>query len=233
MKTISGMLLAIVLLVPSFCFAQGGGGGGPIVAQERGLKDTLILASENAIKKLGVVNGFFGNDKVKIPLPPALQKVEKVIRALGMKKDADELVETMNHAAEQAVPEAKTLLNQAIQKMSVQDAKGIITGGDNAATAYFRKATEAELTAKFLPIVTKATEKVGLAQKYNKIAKSGSKLGLVDKQDAKVEDYVTRKALDGLFYMMAEEEKNIRKNPMQAGSTWIRRIFGGIRPDRI
>ncbi len=148
------------------------------------------------------------------------------MRTFGLKKQADELVETMNHAAEQAVPEAKTLFMIAIQRMTVQDAQGIVSGGDDAGTTYFRKNTEAELTTKFLPIVTKATQKVGLAEKYNKLAKSGSKFGLVDPKDAKLEDYVTRKALDGLYLIMAEEEKNIRKNPLQATSTWIRRIFG-------
>jgi Protein of unknown function (DUF4197) len=234
-KSVIKILCLVALSAPVYSFAQASPQASPQAAQimseqnsERGLKDALVLSANNAVSKLGVVNGFFNNEKVKIPMPPAMQKVEKLLRTFGMKKQAGELVETMNHAAEQAVPEAKSLLMATIRKMTVQDATGIITGGDDAATSYFRKNTEAELAAKFLPIVTKATQNVGLAEKYNKLAKRGSKFGLVDSKDAKLEDYVTRKALDGLYLIMAEEEKNIRKNPLQATSTWIRKIFGRV-----
>ncbi|GBG15839.1 uncharacterized protein NMK_3451 [Novimethylophilus kurashikiensis] len=193
-----------------------------------GLKDALIQGASAAVGKLGVTDGFFGNPKVKIPLPESLQKAEKAMRMFGMGKQADELVLRMNRAAEAAVPEAKTLLIDSVKKMSLQDAKGILTGGDDAATQYFKKTTSAQLTEKFLPIVTKATEDVSLAKQYNKFAKSGAKLGLIKDDQANLEQYVTQKALDGLYLMMAEEEKAIRKDPVSAGTSLIKKVFGAL-----
>lgn len=191
-----------------------------------GLKDALTQGSTTAVSKLGMENGFLGNDKVKIPLPDALKRVEGGLRLLGMQKQADELVTAMNRAAEQAVPEAKTLLISAVKNMSVQDAKGILTGGDTAATEYFRKTTSSQLTQKFLPIVTKATAKVGLAEKYNNLAGKGAQLGLVDAKQARIENYVTQKTLDGLFLMVAEQEKAIRKDPAGSATGMAKKVFG-------
>jgi hypothetical protein len=145
---------------------------------------------------------------------------------LGMQKQTEELVAAMNRAAEQAVPQAKPLLINAVKNMSWQDAKGILAGNDTAATEYFRRTTSDQLTEKFLPIVTKATAKVGLAEKYNEIAGKGAKLGLVDAKQARIENYVTQKALDGLFLMMAEQEKAIRADPIGAATAMARRVFG-------
>jgi hypothetical protein len=193
-----------------------------------GLKDALIQGAGSAVGKLGVADGFFKNPKVKIPLPDSLKKVEKGMRVFGMGKQADELVLRMNRAAEAAVPEAKVLLVDAVKKMSVQDAKNILTGGDDAATQYFKKTTSGPLAEKFLPIVKKATEDVQLAQQYNKFAETGLKYGLVKKEQANLEQYVTQKALDGLYLMMAEEEKAIRKDPLGASTSLIRKVFGSI-----
>jgi len=191
-----------------------------------GLKDALTQGSAAAVSKLGVENGFLGNDKVKIPLPDALKRVEGGLRLLGMQKQADELVTAMNRAAEQAVPEAKALLVGAVKNMNVQDAKGILTGGDTAATEYFRRTTSDQLTQKFLPIVTKVTAKVGLAEKYNNLAGKGAQLGLVDAKQAKIENYVTQKTLDGLFLMIAEQEKAIRKDPVGSATGMAKKVFG-------
>jgi len=191
-----------------------------------GLKDALLQGSAAAVSRLGVENGFLGNDQVKIPLPDTLKRAETGLRLLGMQKQADELVTAMNRAAEQAVPEAKALLAGAIKTMSVQDAKSILTGGDTAATEYFRKTTSDQLTQKFRPIVTKTTAKVGLAQKYNDIAGKGAQLGLVDAKQARIEDYVTQKALDGLFLMIAEQEKAIRKDPLGSATGMAKKVFG-------
>lgn len=191
-----------------------------------GLKDALTQGSAAAVSKLGVENGFLGNAKVKIPLPDALKRVEGGLRLLGMQKQADELVTAMNRAAERAVPEAKTLLVGAVKNMSVQDAKGILIGGDTAATEYFRKTTSGQLTQKFLPIVTKATARVGLAEKYNKLAGKGVQLGLVDAKQAKIENYVTQKTLDGLFLMIAEQEQAIRKDPVGSATGMAKKVFG-------
>lgn len=193
-----------------------------------GLKDALIQGAGAAVGKLGVTDGFLGNPQVKIPLPGSLKKAEKAMRMLGMGKQADELGVRMNRAAEAAVPEAKMLLIDAIKKMSLQDAKSILTGGDDAATQYFKKTTASQLTDKFLPIVKKATEDVSLAQQYNKFAKAGAKLGLVKEDQVNLEQYVTQKALDGLYLMMAEEEKAIRKDPLAAGSSLIKKVFSAL-----
>jgi hypothetical protein len=193
-----------------------------------GLKEALTRGSHAAVARLGVENGFFSNDRVKIPLPPSLRRLEAVIRSIGMSPHADELVLRMNRAAEAAVPEAKTLLVDAVKKMSVQDAKGILTGGEDAATQYFKRTTSEALAKRFQPIVKKAMQKVKLAEKYDEIAASGAKLGLVKEEDAQLEDYVTRKALDGLFVAIAEEEKKIRKDPAGAASAILRKVFGAI-----
>jgi hypothetical protein len=171
-----------------------------------GLKQALMDGSAAAVSQLGVQNGFLNNAKVKIPLPPALQRIESALRFAGMRKQADDLIVAMNRAAEAAVPEAKTLLVESVQKMSVQDAKGILTGGDTAATDYFRRTTQTQLTQRFLPIVKTATDQVGLAEQYNSLAGQGAQLGLVKQDQATIESYVTQKALDGLYLMIGEQE---------------------------
>jgi hypothetical protein len=193
-----------------------------------GLKEAITQGSHAAVARLGVENGFFGNDRVKIPLPPSLRRLEAVIRSIGMSPHADELVLRMNRAAEAAVPEARTLLVDAAKRMSVQDAKGILTGGEDAATQYFKRTTSEPLARRFRPIVKKAMEKVKLAEKYDEIAASGAKLGLVKEEDAQLEDYVTRKALDGLFVVIAEEEKKVRRDPAGAASAILKKVFGAI-----
>ena len=194
-----------------------------------GLKQALTDGSAAAIAQLGVENGFFGNPKVKIPLPPALQRIEAALRFAGMRRQADDLVLAMNRAAEAAVPEAKALLVDSVRKMSVQDAKGILTGGDTAATDYFRRTTRSQLTQRFLPIVKKATDRVGLAEQYNGLAGQAMQLGLVKEDQATVEAYVTSKALDGLYLMIGEQEKAFRQNPLGASSDIVKRVFGAIR----
>jgi hypothetical protein len=193
-----------------------------------GLKQALTQGAGNAVASLGKADGFLGNPKVKIPLPDSLQQVDKLLRTFGGGKYADELVLTMNRAAEAAVPEAKALLIQSVKDMSVQDAKGILTGGDTAATEYFRGKTRTPLAAKFLPIVQKATEKVGLAQKYDQFAGKAAGYGLLDENQANIEKYVTQKALDGLYLMIAEEEKAIRKDPVGQASNLLSKVFGAI-----
>ena len=194
-----------------------------------GLKAALEKGSGIAVDLLGKTDGFFGNGAVKIPLPDSLKKYEKLMRGVGMGKYADELILTMNRAAEAAVPEAKKLFVDAVKKMSVQDAKGILSGGQTAGTEYFKRSTTDQLREKFLPVVKKATARVKLAEKYNQYAQKGVKFGLVKKEQANLDDYVTQKALDGLFLMVAEEEKKIRQNPAKAGSDIIRKVFGALK----
>ncbi len=193
-----------------------------------GMKEALIQGAGKAVGKLGVVDGFLGNPAVKIPLPDSVQRAERVMRMFGMGKQADEVILRMNRAAEAAVPEAKVLLVNAVKQMSVADAKNILTGGDDAATQYFRKTTSAPMAEKFLPIVQKAMADVQLAQQYNKFAETGAKYGLVKKEQANLEQYVTQKALDGVYLMMAEEEKAIRKDPMKQASSLLKKVFGSL-----
>ena len=193
-----------------------------------GLKLALTQGTEKAVGQLSKTDGFLTNPEVKIPLPDALKKAEKTMRMFGMDKQADELVLKMNRAAEAAVPEAKALLIDAVKKMSVQDAKSILTGGDDAATQYFKKTTAVPMAAKFLPIVKKATENVQLVQQYNKFAETGSKFGLVKKEQVNLEQYVTQKTLDGVYLMMAKEEAAIRQDPIGQSSKLLKKVFGAL-----
>lgn len=193
-----------------------------------GLKEALIQGAGKAVGQLSAVDGFLGNKEVKIPLPETMQKAEKAMRMFGMGKQADELVLKMNRAAEAAVPEAKALLVDSVKKMSVADAKAILVGGDDAATQYFKKTTSAPMAEKFLPIVKKATENVQLAQQYNKFAEMGSKFGVVKKEQANLEQYVTQKTLDGVYLMMAKEEAAIRKDPVGQASNLLKKVFGTL-----
>ena len=193
------------------------------------LKAALEKGSTAAVANLGKVDGFLGNPQVRIPLPDSAQRAEHAMRRLGMGKYADELIVTMNRAAEQAVPQARTVFVDSVKKMSVQDAKTIISGGDTAGTEYFRRTTRTELHKRFLPIVEKSTAKVQLAQKYEQFADKAVTVGMLKKEDANLDEYVTQKALDGLYVMMAEEEKKIRKDPVGTGSSIIKKVFGAIR----
>ena len=192
------------------------------------LKTALEKGSRAAVDQLGKENGFFGDTRVRIPLPESLQKAERTMRRLGMGKYADELVLTMNRAAEAAVPEAKQLFVDSVKKMSVQDAKGILTGGETSGTDYFKRTTTDQLRKRFLPIVQQATARVGVAQKYNSYADKGVRFGLVKEDQANLDDYVTQKALDGLYFMMAEEEKKIRKDPVGTASSILKKVFGAL-----
>lgn len=193
-----------------------------------GVKEALSKGADYAVASLGKDNGFLGNSKVKIPLPGYLQKAESGLRMFGMGKQADELVNTMNHAAENAVAEAKPILSDSIKKMSVQDAKGILTGGEDSVTQYFKRTSAEQLTQKFTPIVKKETKKLQLAEQYNAYAGKAASAGLIDQKDADIDSYVTQKAMDGLFLMIAEEEKKLRSNPVGASSDLLKKVFGAL-----
>ena len=193
-----------------------------------GLKEALTQGVGKAVASLGAADGFFGNNAVKIPLPNSLKKIEKGMKFMGMGKQSDELILKMNRAAEAAVPEAKTLLVDSVKKMSLADAKAILTGPQDAATQYFKKTTSAQMGEKFLPIVEKATANVSLADSYKKYAEMGSKFGVVKKEDANINQYVTKKALDGVYYMVGQEEAAIRKDPLGQASSLLKKVFGSI-----
>jgi hypothetical protein len=193
-----------------------------------GLKAALNQGATRAVAQLGAADGFLRNPKVKIPLPPALKKADKALRMVGMGGQADELVVAMNRAAESAVPEAQVLLVDAVKQMSLHDARQILAGGDDSATQYFRRVSYDKLQQRFLPIVKQKTDDAQLAKQYNELAGQAAKLGLVEAGDANVEGYVTRKALDGLFFMIAEEERAIRKNPLGQSSKILQSVFGAL-----
>ena len=194
-----------------------------------GLKEALTQGASTAVAKLGRSGGFLNNPKVRIPLPEKLQKVEKILRKFGYDEEIDDLTTAMNRAAEAAVPEAKQLLIDAVKSMSVEDAKQIVKGGDDSVTQFFRGKTESNLTERFLPIVRQATDKVKLARKYDKLAGKAAKYGLLDEEDASVDGYVTRKALDGLYLIIAEQERAIRKDPLGAAGSLAKKLFGALR----
>jgi hypothetical protein len=193
-----------------------------------GLKQALTNGAQSAVAKLGKQDGFMSDPRVKIPLPSSMKRAEAVMHSIGAGKQVDDLVLRMNRAAEAAVPKAKPLLVDAAKKMTVQDAKGILTGGPDSATQYFKRTTSEPLAKQFKPIVVKAMEKVKLAEKYDEIAASGAKFGLVKDEDANLEDYITRKTLDGLFVGIADEEKKIRENPTAAASSIVKKVFGAL-----
>ena len=191
-----------------------------------GVRTALERGASSAVSLLGRSDGFLGNPKVRIELPGFLKDAAKLLKATGQGKRVDELVTAMNRAAEAAVPEAKALLLSAVKAMSVEDATKIVKGGDTSVTQFFTTKTREPLGVKFLPIVEKATEKVSLAKKYDALAGKASGLGLMKKEEANLNGYVTGKALDGLYVMIGEEEKKIRKDPIGTGSAILKKVFG-------
>lgn len=192
-----------------------------------GVRTALERGALSAVGLLGRTDGFLKNPQVMIPLPGFLKDAAQILKFTGQQKKVDELITAMNRAAEAAVPQAKGLLLEAVKSLSVADAVKIVRGSETSVTEYFSGKTREPLGEKFLPIVTEATEKVSLAEKYNAVAGKASGLGLVKKEDANVQVYVTRKALDGLYWMIGEEEKKIRRDPVGTGSDILKKVFGG------
>jgi len=193
-----------------------------------GLKDALTQGAQIAVKQLGTPGGFSNNPDVKIELPGKLGKVAGKMKAFGMGDQVDQLETSMNQAAEAAVVQAQPILVDAVKNMSVSDAKGILSGGNDSATQYLNKSSREQIRAKFLPIVKQATDKVGLAQKYNAFAGQAATLGVVDAKSANIENYVTEQALDGLFEMIGKQEATIRKNPAAAATSLAKKVFGTL-----
>jgi hypothetical protein len=195
----------------------------------QGLKAALEKGADTAIRLLGAPDGFLGNAKVRIPLPGYLNDAARLLKAIGRRQLIEDLEIAMNRAAESAVPLARKLITDAVRGMTVVDAKNILTGGDTSVTQFFAGKTRAPLSAQFLPVVRKATEKVALSQKYDAVAGKAAGLGLVKKEDATMDHYVTRKALDGLYHVIGEQERGFRANPMGSGNAVIGKVFGALR----
>jgi hypothetical protein len=225
----AGTAAALLVLLAQRQVRAAGLDGVSNAEASKGLQAALETGALSAMGLLGKPDGFLGNPKVRIPLPGFLESAAKLARTLGKGQQVDELVTAMNRAAESAVPLARDLLLGAVKSMSFGDAKKILLGGETSVTAFFVEKTRAPLGVKFLPLVTQATQKVGLAEKYNRVAGKAVGLGLVKKEDASIEQYVTRKTLDGLYLMIGEEEKKIRRDPIGTGSAVLQKVFGALK----
>jgi hypothetical protein len=193
-----------------------------------GLKDALTQGAQIAVKQLGTPGGFSNNAAVRIELPGNLGKVARTMKMMGMGAEIEQLETSMNLAAEAAVPQAQALLVSAVKKMTVQDAKSILSGPQDSATQYLNKSSREQIRAKFLPIVKRATDQVGLAQQYNSFAGQAASFGALDAKSANIESYVTEQALDGLFEIIAQQEANIRQNPAGAATSLAKKVFGAL-----
>ena len=195
----------------------------------RGLKTALEKGVGTAVSLLGRADGFLGNPKVRISLPGYLENASQLLRNFGQGRRIDELVTAINRAAESAVPMGKDLLVGAVRAMNVNDAKNILAGGDTSVTKFFAEKTRVPLGLRFLPLVNQATEKVGLASKYNEFAGKAAGFGLVKKEDANIQQYVTGKTLDGLYLTIGDEERKLRQNPLGSGSAILQKVFGALK----
>lgn len=192
------------------------------------LRAALDKGVEVAVSQLGASNGFLNNEKVRIGLPSPLDQAAPLLQAMGRGKQVKQLTESMNHAAEQAVALARPLLTKAIKDMSVQDALGILQGGDHAVTDYFARKTRDPLTVQFQPVVNTSLEKLSVTQRYNDLAGKAKQLGLLKGQGETLQDHATGKALDALFMVIGEEERKIRQDPVGTGSALLKKVFGAL-----
>lgn len=192
----------------------------------RGLKEALEIGTGNAVEMVSKLDGYYKNPDIKIPLPKAVQKVEKVMIAMGYGPEMDAFSQSMNRAAERASPEAKSLFWNAIKEITFEDARTILKGRDNEATLYFEGKTRNRLHELFMPIIHTAMEGVGVTRTYQELHASLSTIPFADRLNLDLDEYVTDKALDGLFYMVSEEERKIRKDPAARVTKLLRDVFG-------
>lgn len=194
-----------------------------------GMKSMLEQSARVAVQQLGQPGGFSNNPEVRIELPGNLGKAARAMKMLGKSKQVTALEDSMNRAAEAAVPQAQELLLDAVKKMTVNDAKGILNGPNNSATAYLDRSSREQLRSRFLPMIQQVTQSSGLAQQYNNFAGQAASYGVIDTKDASIENYVTEQALDGLFTIIAEQEASIRQNPAQAATDIAKKVLGVLR----
>ena len=191
-----------------------------------GLKEALTISTGNAVAATGKPDGFLKNLAIKILLPEKLRAVGKGMRMVGMGAQVDELEVGMNRAAEQATPAAKQIFIKAVTGMTFADARQILSGGDTAATEYFKRTSSDQLTAAFAPIVHQAMERVGVIKQYDKVMQNSVAVSLAGNQNFSLDKYVVGKTMDGLFYMLGEEEKKIRKDPAAQVTSLLKEVFG-------
>ena len=223
MPRLISLLLCLLLSSPSFALSLTELSQGDAAS---GLKQALNQGAKAAVAQLGRPGGFSSDPQVRIGLPGKLGKAARTMKLMGMGAQVEQLEASMNQAAEAAVPQAQALLLQAVQNMTLQDAKAILAGPQDSATRYLDKSSREQLRSRFLPIVRQATQQVGLAQQYNAFAGQAASFGVIDAQSAQIENYVTEQALNGLFKIIAEQEAGIRRNPAQAAGSLVRKVFG-------
>lgn len=223
MPRLISLLLCLLLSSPSFALSLAELPQGDAAS---GLKQALNQGAKAAVAQLGRPGGFSSDPQVRIGLPGKLGKAARTMKLMGMGAQVEQLEASMNLAAEAAVPQAQALLLQAVQNMTLQDAKAILAGPQDSATRYLDKSSREQLRSRFLPIVRQATQQVGLAQQYNAFAGQAASFGVIDAQSAQIENYVTEQALNGLFKIIAEQEAGIRRNPAQAAGSLARKVFG-------
>ncbi|HRP28823.1 MAG TPA: DUF4197 domain-containing protein [Burkholderiaceae bacterium] len=191
-----------------------------------GIKEALAIGTEKAVNSLAKADGYFGNKAVKILMPKSIQKVADMARVAGYEKQVDEFILSMNRAAEAAVPVAAKIFGDAIRAMTVDDVRGILTGGDTAATEFFKRTSEKKLYAAFKPVVSKKVDEVGATRAYKELMGRYEQVPLMQSKSLDLDDYVTKKALDGVFYMVGQEEKQIRTNPAARTTDLLKSVFG-------
>jgi len=191
-----------------------------------GLKEALSVGTEKAVKNVSGVNGYFGNEIIKILMPEKLQKVADVMRKVGYQKEVDDFVLSMNRAAEKAAPMATSFFVDAIKEMSFDDARKILNGGNTAATDFFRQKTSDKIAKAFKPVVSSSMNEVGVTKKYKDMMAKYETIPFMDKESLDLDSYVTKKATDGLFFMVGEEEKKIRTDPAARVTDLLKTVFG-------
>lgn len=194
-----------------------------------GLKEALIKGISNGSDIVSQLDGYFKNPEIKIPFPPEVKKVEDRLRQIGLGNEVDKFVMTLNRGAEDAAKEAKPIFIAAIKQMTIQDAWGILRGEENAATQYLQRTTSALLKEKFKPVIQNSLNKVNATRYYSDIVTRYNQIPMVQKVNPDLDDYATDKAIEGLFVMIAKEEKNIRANPAARTTELLKRVFGSAR----
>jgi len=191
-----------------------------------GLKEALSIGTDNAVKNVSRMDGYFGNEIIKILMPEKIQKVADVLRKVGYQKEVDDFILSMNRAAEKAAPMATSYFVGAIKEMSFDDARKILNGGDTAATEFFKRKTSDKIGASFKPVVSSSMNEVGVTKKYKDMMGKYESLPFVDKESIDLDSYVTNKSMDGLFYMVGQEEKKIRTDPAARVTDLLKTVFG-------
>lgn len=212
--------------LPKGSGSGSGGGSGDAKTDAAGIKEALAVGTERAVASLGRADGYFGNAAVKILMPSSLQKVAEVARVARYQKQVDEFILSMNRAAEAAAPLAANIFGDAIRAMTLDDVRAILTGGDTAATDFFRRKTNDNLYAAFKPVVSKKVDEVGATKAYKSMIGQYDAVPMVSKKSLDLDHYVTEKALAGLFHMLGQEEKAIRTNPAARSTELLKSVFG-------